>query len=107
MHGTATSYPRRSGHSLQRHRTDECRPYPLSIAGGDPHAHLTCLSLPRRCLARKGALSRSLSADPWQARHRRGFSAAGSAGWGRRRARDTQQGQFGGGTRRPLPWRCS
>ena len=32
-------------------------------------------------------------ADPCQARSRRGLSAAGSAGWGRRRICDTQQGQ--------------
>ena len=52
-----------------------------------------CLRLPRCSPARKGALARSLPADPWPAGNRRGFPAAGSAGWGRRRICDRQQGQ--------------
>jgi hypothetical protein len=39
--------------------------------------------------------SRPWRANPRTARSRRGQTAAGSAGWGRRQARDTQQGQLG------------
>ena len=53
----------------------------------------TCLSLPRRVRPCKGAARRYAVAHPCQARPRRGLPAAGSAGWGRRRARDKQHGQ--------------
>ena len=58
----------------------------------------TCLSLPRRTRARQGAPApcRDPGAawrQPLTRRNRRGLTAAGSAGWGRRRARDRQHGQ--------------
>ena len=95
-HGHAVGMPAHTRATMiapgngSRHR----RPSPLSIAGGDPHARANLLE-PATPNPRT---SRALLRAPYgQTLARRGPGAArpaaGSAGWGRRRARDTQQGQ--------------
>ena len=97
-HGPALSSARAAAASSVE--SEPATPAPTALARAPartaiPTPARTCLSLPRRTRARHGrshALA-SLAGRPLTRRNRRGLTAAGSAGWGRRRARDRQQGQ--------------
>ena len=68
-------------------------PGPLPITGGIPTSARTLLSLPPSSPDRKERMRRCAVDTLVGAGAGRGFSAAGLAGWGRRQARDRQQGQ--------------
>ena len=66
---------------------------PSRAAIPTPDSNLPEPATPKAALCQGRASASAGAANPCTARPRRGSSAAGSAGWGRRRARDTQHGQ--------------